>query len=296
MMIDEFLFIAVRGIGAGALFGLIAMSFNIVRNSSTVLNFAQGNMLVLGGLAAMLFAKNGMSVPPWLWIAYLIGTALALSLLLAVQGYVTLIPLGYSADAHSWLITTMAVSVIIGSAMLILLGPYSATVDSPLPGALMFGMYIPAPYFFAIGLLILWYLGLKWFLANTLLGIAINALSQDFDAARAAGLKVRRLQVLAFGISGLIVGSAGFAAAPVITIAPEAGLKYVIYGFIASVIGGIGNNAGALLGGPIVGLISAFAAYKLGGEFESLVLVLVLVAMLLIRPQGIFGATSARRV
>ena len=64
----------------------------------------------------------------------------------------------------------------------------------------------------------------------------------------------------------------------------------------ASVIGGIGNNAGALLGGPIVGLISAFAAYKLGGEFESLVLVLVLVAMLLIRPQGIFGATSARRV
>ena len=73
---------------------------------------------------------------------------------------------------------------------------------------------------------------------------------------------MRRLQVLAFGISGLIVGSAGFAAAPVITIAPEAGLKYVIYGFIASVIGGIGNNAGALLGGPIVGLISAFAAYQ----------------------------------
>ncbi len=86
-------------------------------------------------------------------------------------------------------------------------------------------------------------IGLKWF-GNTLLGITIDALSQDFDAARAAGLKVRRLQVLAFGISGLIVGSAGFAAAQ-ITIAPEAGLKYVIYGFIASVIGGIGNNAGA---------------------------------------------------
>jgi branched-chain amino acid transport system permease protein len=62
------------------------------------------------------------------------------------------------------------------------------------------------------------------------------------------------------------------------------------------VIGGIGNNTGALIGGPIVGLISAFATYKLGGEFESLVLVLVLVVMLLIRPKGIFGATSARRV
>ena len=296
MMIDELLFIAIRGIGAGALFGLVAMSFNIVHSSSTVLNFAQGNMLVLGGLGALLFAKNGMAVPPWTWVALLACTTVALGLLVAAQGYITLVPLGYSADAHSWLITTMAVSVIIGAVMLITIGPYSATVDSPLRGALVFDMYIPSAYFFAIGLLVLWFFLLRWFLNRTLPGLAISALSQDFDAARAAGLKVRRLQVLAFGISGLIVGSAGFAAAPVITIAPEAGLKYVINGFTASVIGGIGNNNGALVGGPIVGLISAFAAYKLGGEFESLVLILVLVGMLLVRPQGIFGAASARRV
>ena len=296
MAIDALLFIAIRGIGAGALFGLIGMSFNIVHNSSSILNFAQGSMLVLGGMGALLLAQHGMSLPLWLWVAYLLATALALGGLIAVQGYITLIPLGYSDDSHSWLITTMAVSVIIGAFMLITLGPYSATVDSPLRGALLFNMYIPAPYFFAIMLLILWYLALRWFLGSTLPGLAISALSQDFDAARAAGLKVRRLQVLAFGISGLIVGSAGFAAAPVITIAPEAGLKYVVYGFIACVIGGIGNNTGALVGGPIVGLISAFATFKLGGEFESLVLVLVLVAMLLIRPKGIFGASSARRV
>lgn len=294
--IDELLYIAVRGIGAGALFGLIGISFNIVHNSSTVLNFAQGSMLVLGGVGAVLLAPSGASVPTWLWFLYLFVTALALGVLIAVQGYITLLPLGYSGDSHSWLITTMAVSVIIGAAMLIMLGPYTATVSSPLRGALLFNMYIPASYFFAIALLILWYMALRWFLGSTLPGLAINALSQDFDAARAAGLKVRRLQVLAFGISGLIVGSVGFAAAPVITIAPEAGLKYVIYGFIAAVIGGIGNNTGALIGGPIVGLISAFATFKLGGEFESLVLVLVLVAMLLIRPKGIFGATSARRV
>ncbi len=296
MAIDELLFIAIRGIGAGALFGLVGMSFNIVHNSSTVLNFAQGSMLVLGGLGALLLAPSGASVPLWLWFVYLVATALALGALVAVQGYITLLPLGYSGDSHSWLITTMAVSVIIGSAMLITIGPYSATVNAPLRGARVFNMYIPAPYFFAIALLIVWYIALRWFLGHTLPGLAINALSQDFDAARAAGLKVRRLQVLAFAISGLIVGSAGFAAAPVITIAPEAGLTYVIYGFIASVIGGIGNNTGALVGGPIVGLISAFATYGLGGEFESLVLVLVLVAMLLIRPKGIFGSASARRV
>ena len=81
-----------------------------------------------------------MSLPLWLWGAYLLATALALAALIAVQGYITLIPLGYSNNSHSWLITTMAVSVIIGSAMLIMLGPYSATVDSPLRGALIFNM------------------------------------------------------------------------------------------------------------------------------------------------------------
>jgi branched-chain amino acid transport system permease protein len=294
MAIEEFLFIAVRGIGAGALFGLIAMSFNIVHNSSHILNFAQGNMLVLGGLGAFLLTQNGIGLPEW--IAFLVVTAVVLAAIIAIQGYITLLPLGYSAEAHSWLITTMAVSVMIGSVMLIMLGPYSATVNSPVRGLIMFNMYVPAAYFFSIALLVAWYFALNWFLTRTLPGLAINALSQDYDAARAAGLKVRRLQVMAFAISGLIVGSAGFAAAPVITITPDSGLKYVINGFIASVIGGIGNNNGALIGGPIVGLISAFAAYKIGGEFETAALVVVLVVMLLIRPQGIFGATSARRV
>jgi branched-chain amino acid transport system permease protein len=294
MALDEFLFIAVRGIGAGALFGLIAMSFNIVHNSSHILNFAQGNMLVLGGLGAYLLTQGGMGLAEW--TVMLLVTAAALGVIIAVQGYITLLPLGYSAEAHSWLITTMAVSVMIGSIMLITLGPYSATVNSPVPGLLMFNMYVPSPYFFSIGLLVAWYIALHLFLTRTLPGLAINALSQDYDAARAAGLKVRRLQVLAFAISGLIVGSAGFAAAPVITITPDSGLKYVINGFIASVIGGIGNNTGALIGGPIVGLVSAFAAYKIGGEFETATLVLLLVLVLLIRPQGILGATSARRV
>src|ERR1019366_7352224 len=98
----------------------------------------------------------------------------------------------------------------------------------------------------------------------TVTGLAISALSQDFDAARAAGLRVRRLQVLAFAISGLILGSAGFVAAPVITIAPAAGLQYVVNGFIAAVIGGMGSNTGALFGGPIVGVISMVATYQVG--------------------------------
>lgn len=293
-MLGELIFIGVRGIGLGALFALVAMGFNIVHRSSHVLNFAQGNILVLGGLGAFLFYTDGTGAAPWLLA--LLGVTALLGLLVSAQGWLTLLPLRYSNEQDSWLITTMAASVIIEAGLLLTQGPFVRSTQSPFPSVTVYGMRTPAPYLLSIALMIAWYLALRWFLSRTVTGLAISALSQDFDAARAAGLRVRRLQVLAFAISGLILGSAGFVAAPVITIAPAAGLQYVVNGFIAAVIGGMGSNTGALLGGPIVGVISMFATYQVGGEFQGTILLLVMVAVLMVRPQGLFGNAAARRV
>ena len=131
---------------------------------------------------------------------------------------------------------------------------------------------------------------------RTLTGLAISALSQDLEAARAAGLRVRRLQLLSFAVSGLVVGSAGFVAAPLMSISADTGSRYVINGFVAAVIGGMGNNLGAMVGGALVGIVSMMAVYVVGGEYQGLVTLLLLVAMLVIRPEGIFGRATARRV
>jgi len=293
-LFGEFIFIGVRGVGLGALFALVAMGFNIVHRSSHVLNFAQGNILVLGGLGAFLLYTDGTGAAPWLLA--LLGVTALLGLLVGAQGWLTLLPLRYSNEQDSWLITTMAVSVIIEAGLLLTQGPFVRSTQSPFPPVTLYGMRTPAPYVLSIALMIAWYLALRWFLSRTVTGLAISALSQDFDAARAAGLRVRRLQVLAFAISGFILASAGFVAAPVITIAPAAGLQYVVNGFIAAVIGGMGNNTGALIGGPIVGVISMFATYQVGGEFQGVILLVVMVAVLMVRPQGLFGNAAARRV
>jgi branched-chain amino acid transport system permease protein len=107
---------------------------------------------------------------------------------------------------------------------------------------------------------------------------------------------VRRLQVVAFAISGLIVGSAGFVAAPVMAIANDSGIAYVLNGFVAAVVGGLGANPGALVGGVLVGLLSLCAAYEYGGEFQNAVSMALLVLVLMLRPQGLFGRPAARRV
>src|SRR3954463_5222832 len=108
---EELPIIFVRGLGLGAIFALVAMSYNVVHSSSGILNFAQGNLFVLGGLFAFVFLPAQPSIL-WWWLL-LPAATLVLAVVLALQGWVTLLPLRSSIEQHSWLITTLAVSVII---------------------------------------------------------------------------------------------------------------------------------------------------------------------------------------
>lgn len=291
---QDLLIIAVHGIGAGAIFALVGMSFNVVFNASGILNFAQGNLLVLGGLFALLTLSGEPSVTGW--VVLLPIAAIVLAALVAIQGGITLLPLRSSVEQHSWLITTLAASVIISGVLMIYQGSAQPTVHSPFTGFRLMGMRVPAAYALATILAILWCVALYLFHTRMLTGLAMSAISQDLDAARAAGLRVRRLQILSFAISGLIVGSAGFVAAPVMAIASNSGISYVMNGFVAAVIGGIGSNLGALIGGFLVGVITSYAAFNYGGEFQDAVALALLVGVLMLRPQGLLGRPAARRV
>lgn len=295
-MFDEFMIVLIRGLGAGAIYALVGMSFNVAYSATHILNFAQGSFFILGGFIAVMFAGMFAS---WTAVPWLIGLPLAgliVAALMVLQGWITLMPLRYSVEQYSWIISTMAVSTIIGALLLIFKGPWSQTASSPFPSVPTFGYLTPAPYITAIVLMVVVYLALTWFLRKTLVGLAISAISQDLEAARAAGLRVRRLQLISFGISGMIVGAAGYAVAPIISIAADTGFSYVLNGFIANVVGGLGSNIGSLFGGPIVGVISVMVVYKIGAHYQYAASLLLLVAVLLLRPQGLFGRTAARRV
>jgi branched-chain amino acid transport system permease protein len=292
--VDELVIILVRGIGLGAIYALVAISFNVVHNSSGILNFAQGNMLVLGGLFGFFTLTSEPSVLAWTLL--LPAATLFYAALLGAQGWMTLLPLRSSVEQHSWLITTLAVSVIIGALILILQGPFALNVKSPFGTFPILGTRTPAPYALAVLLAVGWYFALRWFHTRTDTGLAMSAIAQDLEAARAVGIRVRRMQIGAFAISGAVVGSAGFVAAPVMSISADSGIIYVVNGFIAAVIGGLGSNAGALIGGPLVGVASMWAAFQFGGQFQNAVSLALLIGVLMVRPQGIFGRTSARRV
>jgi branched-chain amino acid transport system permease protein len=250
-------------------------------------------MLVLGAFGAY-FLANKVGVGQW--IVMLLVTGVAMAALLAAQGWITLLPLRSSVEQDSWIISTVSVSVIIGALLMITQGPFAYNVSSVVPSFRVMGVRTPGAYALAVAAMLFWYFALRWFSRRTFVGLAISALSQDFDAARAAGLPVRRLQLVAFAISGLMIGTAGFMVAPVISVSPDAGLRYVLNGFVAAVVGGIGSNLGTMIGGPLVGVIAMLTAYKVGGAYQDLASLLVLVTILMFRPQGLFGRMKSRRV
>jgi len=293
-MLSEIAIIVVRGVAIGALFSIIAMSFNIVHNATRILNFAQGNIFILGGFAAYFLADNA-GFPTWLLM--LVVASVVIAVFVSLQGWLTLLPLrGNTTEQDSWMISTVSVSVIIAAILMLIYGPFAYSVGGVAPSFEIFGVKTPGAFLLAIAAMVGWYLLLSWFLRHSFTGLAISALSQDFDAARAAGLNVRRLQLLAFGISGMIAGSAGFMVAPIISVSPDAGLRYVLNGFIAAVVGGIGNNTGAVIGGPLGGVMAMLMAYKVGGAYQDLASLIVLVVILMFWPQGLFGRATARRV
>jgi len=292
--VEELGITLVRGIGEGSVYALVAMSMNVIFNASGILNLAQGEFVVLGGLFALLFLPTAPGTAVWIGLG--IAVTLAVGAMMAVEGYVVLLPLRSSVEQHSWLVTTLAAAVIIQSLILIFQGPDPIVVDNPFGTFDFLGVSHPILYPVLTGLAILTFVGLRWFQTHTLLGLTMNALRQDLEAARAAGASVRRLQLSSFAIAGLIVGATGFFGAPLLGLSQSAGISFALNGFVAAVIGGLGNQLGALIAGPAVGMLSVLSIFTVGGEFKQAVAFALLIGVLLLRPEGVFGRPAARRV
>lgn len=291
---EELAITIVHGIGIGAVYALVAMSLNVIYNATGILNFAQGDFVVVGGVLA--FATFHATSGVVLWVLLAIALAVAVALLMGVQGWLTLLPLRDSVEQHSWLVTTLAASSVIGSLILIIQGPAQIRVHDPLGSFDFLGVSHPVLYPLLAVLALAVYAGLHAFHARTLSGMAMSALRQDLDAARAAGAPVRRLQLLSFAIAGLMLGATGFVASPVLGLTQSSGIDFALNGFVVAVVGGLGNQKGAILAGPLLGMLSVFAVFEVGGELQQAVTLAVLIVLLVVRPEGIFGRPAARRV
>ncbi len=284
--------LVVNGAAAGCIYGLIALGFVLIYKATEMVNFAQGDIMMLGGFFAFtLIAHWGL---PY-WIGGLLAIAITAAFGYALDAVLLRRVIGQPQFAVVML--TLGLGFIFRAAAGITWGYDSVGFDTPFTNRTvnLGGMVIGQDSVSIIVGTVLLCLVLYVFFSRTRLGIAMQASSQNQLAAYYMGIPVRRVFSLIWAISAGVAALAGILLSPVSMIDVNMGFLG-IKAFAAAVIGGFGSIPGALAGGVIVGIVEQLAGYYLPAGFQEVSANTVLLATLFLRPQGLFAESTGKRV
>lgn len=278
--------ILVDAIAIGAVYALVALGFTIIFAPTRVINFAQGEFVVLGAVVAFQL----MGIWGWHPLAMIAGTLVLALIMSAVLERMIMLPVRLSGSHFAWILATLAASLIF-QAVFGLRYPSALLKPQPmLTGSFSVGG-VAISYqelIIVVGALVI--MGAyDQFLKRTIYGRAIRAAAHNPDTATLMGIGVRSVVLISFLISGVVTAVAGMLAAPEIFIEPGFGLVFTIKGFVAIIIGGIGSARGALVGGLIVGLLDTIVRNAVSASIGNMVVVAVLAVIIVLFPSGLFG-------
>jgi branched-chain amino acid transport system permease protein len=295
----------VNGLSLGGIYALIALGYTMVYGIIELINFAHGDVYTLGSffsLAILTVLGITSEMHGFPLVATILGVMAGAMVLCGVTG-VMIERLAYrrlrNAPRLAPLITAIGVSFILENIMQLWQGPSPVPFPTFIPEAsfVIGGVMIQAKQVFVVGLAIVMMIALQLFVYRTKLGKAMRATAQDRDAAQLMGIDINMTIALTFLIGSALAGSAGFVSGVYYGTTWffngfAAGLK----AFTAAVLGGIGNLAGAMLGGFIIGLVEAFGAQYVSDQWTNVMVFSLLVLVLIFRPSGLLGESLPNKV
>lgn len=290
----EILQLVISGLANGCVYGLIALGFVLIYKATEAVNFAQGDFMTLGA-----FLMIGMTNAEFMGMSFWIALPLTVIVMGALGYLLDMLILRqlFGQNQVAVIILTIALGFIIRFVSGAIWGHEPITLESPLAlgdvrvGDLVLGMADVA----VIVVTVLLTIGLWQFFQRTKVGLAMQASSQNQMAAYYMGIPVKRVQGFVWALAGIVAALAGILYASKGAVDPNAGFLG-IKAFAAAVIGGFGSLPGALAGGLIVGLIEPFAARYLPPGYSQIAPYVLLIAVLLFRPHGLFSQVRTKKV
>jgi branched-chain amino acid transport system permease protein len=278
----------VNGIGIGCIYGLVAIGFAVIFNSSGIVNFAQGAFVMLGGMMTYVFYRGG--VPLWLGGVLAIATTALLGA--AIQLFVVQPLFKRRTALFMMILATLAIAVIIENAVLHLVGDQSFSFPGFTPGPpFNWGgaavdrqmIWIVAVSMTLVALLIALY-------RYTLVGKAMRACAVNPQVASILAIPVQRMLIYSFAMSAALGAIAGILITPTQYTAYHVAVPFSVNGFVAALIGGLGNPVGAFVGGLIVGLLQSYSVLFFSAGYKEVVTFTALLFFLFMRPGGLFSS------
>lgn len=282
----------VSGFTVGAVYALVALGFTIIYNASDVVNFAQGEFVMLGGMISVAGVAAGLPLP----LAALIAIVITAAIGVALNAFA--IEPARGAPVVSLIIITIGASIFIRGVTQIVFGKGlyrlpSFSGDTPLP---LFGATVLPQSLWVVAGAVVIFIGLWLFFTRTLTGRAVLATSNNRLAAQLVGINTKFVMTLSFALSAGIGALAGVLITPITPTSFEAGIALALKGFAAAMLGGMGNPKGALAGGLLLGLMEALTAGYISSHYKDAVAFFVILAVLFAFPRGLYGSNPTERV
>ncbi|NLH82087.1 MAG: branched-chain amino acid ABC transporter permease [Phyllobacteriaceae bacterium] len=289
---SQFLQLSFSGLTVGATYALAALGFSIIYNASGVINFAQGEFIMLGGMIAAFLTAAGLPLP----LAVIVAIALVGLVGLIVEK-VAIEPAG-KADATGIVIVTIGVSMILRGLVEVTLGKGSHALPSfsgDTPFAVMGATILPQSLWVMAATVVV-VIALALFFGRTRVGKGILATAHNRIAAQLVGVDTKRVLLAGFGLSAALGAIGGILIAPIATTSYDAGIMLGLKGFVAATLGGLGSGVGAVAGGVLLGMIETFTAGYVSSAYKDAVPFVLVLVILVVRPRGLFGLGPATRV
>lgn len=291
-MLAQFLQFLFSGITVGATYALAALGFTLIYNASNVINFAQGEFIMLGGMLAVMFTVSGLPLPVALVLAILIPAIVGVIVeKLAIEPV-------KGAETVTLIIITIGASLVIRGLIQVWLGkgthslaPFSGDAPIEILGATLLPQSLWVLGITAVVVVALWY-----FFNRTLQGKAMLATSFNRLAAELVGINTSWVLFMSFAMSAALGALGGILITPITLTSYDVGIMLGLKGFVAAVVGGLGNGLGAVVGGLLVGILEAMGAGYISSAYKDAIPFVLILFILFFMPRGLFGGKSTDRV
>jgi branched-chain amino acid transport system permease protein len=290
--VSQFLQLLFTGLTVGATYALAALGFSIIYNASGVINFAQGEFIMLGGMIAAFLSAAGIPLP----LAVIAAIAIVAIVGLLVDKLA--IEPARDADVTAIIIITIGVSMIVRGVVEVTLGKGNHALkhfSSEVPFSVLGATILPQSLW-VMAVTVAVVIALAVFFGRTRLGKGILATAHNRLAAQLVGVDVKKVLLTSFGLSAALGAIGGILIAPIATTSYDTGIMLGLKGFVAATLGGLGSGVGGIAGGVLLGLIETFTAGYVSSAYKDAVPFVLVLVILVVRPRGLFGLGPSTRV
>jgi len=289
---SQFLQFLTTGVTIAAIYGLIALGFSIIYNSTHVINFAQGDFVMIGGMTAVFAVAAGAPMPIALLVAAAVGAVIGL--LLFQFG----VRPTQRAGIIPQIIVTLGAALVIRGFVQVVWGKdfYSLPPFTGTAPIRVFDVIIVPQSLWILGCTIVIVTILSLFFNKTRLGKAVLATAYNPDAARLMGINTDWIVLLSFALAGMLGAIAGVIVTPITLTYYEVGVMLGLKGFVAAVLGGLGSFPGAIAGAMVLGITEVMVAGYLSTDYKDAVAFIMILLILIFLPSGLFGKHGVERV